>query len=355
MTYSREYTAAARQRRDIAKSVNPVAPIVSTVRYVLNAGKEASLVVQPVGADATVKPSEPPINKPRVTIIVAGETARAENFSLGGYSRETNPRLKAANVIYFPNTTSCGTATATSVPCMFSRFTRAVFTHAKAMANESLPDVLVHAGIDVAWFDNNTGSKGVADRVQYLDLANSKDPRFCQGGECLDGIFLDKLDGWLDHVKGDSVLVLHQLGSHGPAYYLRYPEHQGRFVPDCRTPELGKCSTGEIVNAYDNSILYTDDFIATIIDRLKSRSGKMETGLYLHGTPYMFAPSQQPNVPFLTWFDNDFGKFDGSGHGLPPKRGTWRDVSRQPVPQRARYDERGDVGLRQAARRIRKV
>ena len=323
VTYSREYTAAVRQRRDIAKSVNPVAPIVSTARYFMSAGKEAALVVQTVGADATVKPSEPPIDKPRVTIIVAGETARAENFSLGGYPRETNPRLKAANVIYFPNTTSCGTATATSIPCMFSRFTRADFTHAKAMANETLLDVLAHAGIDVAWFDNNTGSKGVADRVQYLDLANSKDPRFCQGGECLDGIFLDKLDGWLDHVTGDSVLVLHQLGSHGPAYYLRYPEHQGRFIPDCRTPELGKCSTGEIVNAYDNSILYTDDFIATIIDRLKSRSGKMATGLiymsdhgeslgekglYLHGTPYMFAPSQQTHVPFLTWFDNDFSK-----------------------------------------------
>lgn len=323
VTYSREYTAAVRERRDITKSFNPVTPIVSTARYFLNAGKEASIVVQPVGADATVKPSEPPINKPRVTIIVAGETARAENFSLGGYQRETNPRLEAANVIYFPNTTSCGTATATSIPCMFSRFTRSDYSHAKAMANETLVDVLAHAGIEVAWFDNNTGSKGVADRIKYVDLADSKDPRFCQEGECLDGIFLDKLDNWLDHVKGDSVLVLHQLGSHGPAYYLRYPEHQGKFFPDCRTAELGKCSPGEIVNAYDNSILYTDDFIATVINHLKARSAKMATGLiymsdhgeslgekglYLHGTPYMFAPSQQTHVPFLTWLDNDFSK-----------------------------------------------
>ena len=323
VTYSREYTAAVRERRDITKSFNPVTPIVSTARYFMSAGKEASLVVETVGADATVKPSTAPINKPRVTIIVAGETARAENFSLGGYQRETNPRLKAANVIYFPNTTSCGTATATSIPCMFSRFTRSEFTHSKAMANETLVDVLAHAGIDVAWFDNNTGDKGVASRIKYADLASSTDPRFCQDGECLDGIFLDKLDDWLDHVKGDSVLVLHQLGSHGPAYYLRYPEHQGKFVPDCRTPELGKCSTGEIVNAYDNSILYTDYFISTVIDRLKARSDKMasgliymsdhgeslgEKGLYLHGTPYMFAPSQQTHVPFLTWFDNDFIK-----------------------------------------------
>ncbi|CDM58727.1 phosphoethanolamine--lipid A transferase [Rhizobium favelukesii] len=323
VTYSREYTAAVRERRDISKSFNPVTPIVSTARYFLDAGKEASIVVQSVGVDATVKSPEPPINKPRVTVIVAGETARAENFSLGGYQRETNPRLKVANVVYFPNTMSCGTATATSIPCMFSRFTRSDFTHAKAMANETLVDVLAHAGIDVAWFDNNTGSKGVADRIKYVDLANSKDPRFCQQGECLDGIFLDKLDDWLDHVKGDSVLVLHQLGSHGPAYYLRYPEHQGKFFPDCRTPELGKCQVGEIINAYDNSILYTDYFLATVIDHLKARSGKIATGLiymsdhgeslgekglYLHGTPYLFAPSQQTHVPFLTWFDDDFTK-----------------------------------------------
>ncbi|WP_165933155.1 MULTISPECIES: phosphoethanolamine--lipid A transferase [unclassified Rhizobium] len=325
-TYSREYTAAVRERRDITKSFNPVTPIVSTARYFLSLRKEAAIVVQPVGVDAAVRPPVTAINKPRVTIIVAGETARAENFSLGGYERETNPQLKARNVVYFSNTTSCGTATATSIPCMFSRFGRSDFSHAKAMGNENLLDVLAHAGIDIAWFDNNTGSKGVADRINYLDLAGSKDPRFCQEGECLDGIFLDKLDQWLSHVKGDSVLVLHQLGSHGPAYYLRYPEHQGTFVPDCRTPELGKCSAGEIVNAYDNSILYTDYFLATVIDRLKARSGQMaagmiymsdhgeslgEKGLYLHGTPYLFAPSQQTHVPFLTWFDDDFTKSMG--------------------------------------------
>ncbi|MBB3317554.1 lipid A ethanolaminephosphotransferase [Rhizobium sp. BK181] len=323
ITYSKEYSAAVRERRDITKSLNPVTPIVSTARYFLSARKEALIVVQPVGTDAVVKPPLARINKPRVTIIVAGETARAENFSLGGYGRETNPQLKARKVVYFPDTESCGTATATSIPCMFSRFTRAEFTHAKARANENLLDVLSHAGVNVAWFDNNTGSKGVADRVLYVDLASSKDPRFCKQGECLDAILLEKLDDWLDHVEGDSVLVLHQLGSHGPAYYLRYPEHMGGFIPDCRTAELGRCSEGEITNAYDNSILYTDYFLSAVIDRLKARSSQMaagviymsdhgeslgEKGLYLHGAPYTFAPSQQTHVPFLTWLDDDFTK-----------------------------------------------
>ncbi|MBB3316545.1 lipid A ethanolaminephosphotransferase [Rhizobium sp. BK181] len=318
--YAKEYTAAIRQHRDIVKSLNPVTPIVSTTRYFIQARKEARLIVKPLGTDAKVVPVMD-AHKPRVTIIVAGETARAMNFSLGGYRRDTNPELRKQGVTYFPQTTSCGTATATSIPCMFSQFTRANFTHTKGMENEGLMDVLAHAGIDVAWFDNNTGSKGAAARINFVNLANSTDPRFCKNRECQDGIFFDKLDAWLNGVTKDSVLVLHQIGSHGPAYYLRYPKEFRRFMPECETAELGKCKDDEIVNAYDNSILYTDHFLSTVIDRLKARSDKIasgliymsdhgeslgEKGLYLHGTPYILAPEEQTHVPFLVWLDPDF-------------------------------------------------
>ncbi|MCS0460876.1 MULTISPECIES: phosphoethanolamine transferase [Rhizobium] len=318
--YAKEYTAAIRQHRDIVKSLNPVTPIVGATRYFMQAGKEARLVVKPLGTDARVVPVVD-VHKPRVTIIVAGETARAMNFSLGGYHRDTNPELRKQGVIYFPQTTSCGTATATSIPCMFSQFTRASFTHRKGIENEGLMDVLAHAGIDVTWFDNNTGSKGAAARINYVDLANSTDRRFCKDGECQDGIFLDKLDTWLNGVTKDSVLVLHQIGSHGPAYYLRYPNEFRKFTPECETAELGNCKDDEIVNAYDNSILYTDHFLSTVIDKLKARSDKIATGLiymsdhgeslgekglYLHGAPYFLAPEEQTHVPFVVWLDPDF-------------------------------------------------
>ncbi|TCM79685.1 MULTISPECIES: phosphoethanolamine--lipid A transferase [unclassified Rhizobium] len=318
--YAKEYTTAIRQHRDIVKSLNPVTPIVSATRYFMQAGKEARLVVKPLGTDARVVPVVD-VHKPRVTIIVAGETARAMNFSLGGYHRDTNPELRKQGVIYFPQTTSCGTATATSIPCMFSQFTRASFTHSKGIENEGLMDVLAHAGIDATWFDNNTGSKGAAARINYVDLAKSTDPRFCRDGECQDGIFLDKLDAWLNGVTRDSVLVLHQIGSHGPAYYLRYPKEFRRFTPECETAELANCKDDMIVNAYDNSILYTDHFLSTVIDRLKARSDKIasgliymsdhgeslgEKGLYLHGAPYILAPEEQTHVPFLVWLDPDF-------------------------------------------------
>lgn len=320
-THSKTYVTAIRQHKDLVKSLNPVTPIGGTIAYLQQTEGEAAHLVQPLGLDAKVMPSVNGLRKPRVTIIVAGETARAANFSLGGYGRDTNPELARRDITYFPGTTSCGTATATSIPCMFSPFARATYSHSKGIENETLMDVLAHAGVNVAWWDNNTGSKHVADRIPYVDLASSTDPRFCSMGECQDGLFLDRLDSWLDHVTGDSVLVLHQLGSHGPTYYLRYPEAFRRFTPDCRTAELSTCKDEEIVNAYDNSLLYTDHVLATVIDKLAARSDRLaggmiymsdhgeslgENGLYLHGTPYMFAPDVQTHVPFLVWLGQDF-------------------------------------------------
>ncbi len=311
----RTLAATTREHRDLMATLNPVAPIVSVIRYVRASGAEKDLVVQPLGTDAHVI-APVASGKPRVTIIVAGETARAENFSLGGYGRMTNPKLAARGVRYFSDTSSCGTATAVSLPCMFSIYTRASYTHQKGLETENLLDVLVHAGIKTEWWDNNTGSKGLAGRIAYTSFSDINDPRFCINHECIDAVHLDRLGSWLDNIKGDSVLVVHQIGSHGPGYYQRYPDAFRRFTPDCRTPELGNCSHDEIVNAYDNTILYTDHVLSEIIDMLKARQGKMagsmiymsdhgeslgEHGLYLHGAPYFIAPSQQTHVPFILW------------------------------------------------------
>ncbi len=311
----RTFAATLRQHRDLVATLNPAAPIFNAVRYAVATGAEKNIVVQPIGTDARViAPMQS--GKPRVTIIVAGETARAENFSLGGYDRETNPLLARQDIQYFTNTSSCGTATAVSLPCMFSVYTRANYTHRKGLATENLVDVLSRAGIKTEWWENNTGSKGIADRIAYTSFSDINDPRFCNNNECVDDVTLDGLGAWLDGVKGDSVLVIHQQGSHGPAYYLRYPEKFRRFTPDCRTADLGSCSRQEVVNAYDNSLLYTDYILSSVIDMLKAREDKVagsmiymsdhgeslgERGLYLHGAPYFIAPSQQTQIPFVLW------------------------------------------------------
>ncbi|MDR6755798.1 lipid A ethanolaminephosphotransferase [Mycoplana sp. BE70] len=304
----------SREHRDWLASLNPVAPIVSAVRYAISTKAEKNIVVQPLGADAHVVAAAG--RRPRVLVVVAGETARADNFSLGGYPRPTNPELAARDITYFSQTESCGTATAVSLPCMFSIYDRDGYSHRKGLETENLLDVLSHAGLATEWWDNNTGSKGIADRVTYHSLPASPDSRFCTDGECQDGILLERLVPWLDGVKTDSVLVIHQLGSHGPAYYERYPDAYRRFQPDCRTAEVADCSTEEIVNAYDNTITYTDHFLSMIIDALKTREGRLdgamiymsdhgeslgENGLYLHGAPYLIAPKQQTHVPFVLW------------------------------------------------------
>ncbi|MEK1894867.1 MAG: phosphoethanolamine--lipid A transferase [Rhizobium sp.] len=321
----RAFAGVGRAHRDILERLNPFAPITSTIGFAVSSEEDAHVTAAPLGIDAH-RVNTAGLNKPRVTIIVAGETARADDFSLGGYPRKTNPELEKQNIVYFPNTSSCGTATAISIPCMFSIYPRTAYTHRKGLSTENLLDVLSHAKVDVSWLDNDTGSYHVTDRVAYTSLPKSNDPRFCKDGECHDAILLDKVDDWLDHVKGDSVLVLHQLGSHGPAYFARYPDEYRRFVPDCRANDFGSCTAEEITNAYDNTILYTDHVVSTVIDKLKQHSEKVagaaiyvsdhgeslgENGIYLHGAPYIVAPSQQTHVPFLAWISDDLAKSAG--------------------------------------------
>jgi lipid A ethanolaminephosphotransferase len=316
---ARSIASVTRMHRDLMMTLNPFVPVGSAALFAFASETDKNIVAQPLGTDAHVAGSIAS-GKPRVLVIVTGETARAENFSLGGYARDTNPELAKRDITYFSDTSSCGTATAVSVPCMFSNLTRSGYSHRAGLANENLLDVLGHAGIKTEWWDSNTGSKGVADRSTYRSFSNANDPRYCKDNECLDDGMVDQLDDWLSKVKGDSVLVLHQLGSHGPTYYLRYPPAFARFAPECRTGELGTCTHEEIVNAYDNTILYTDHILASVIDKLKAHQGSIapamiymsdhgeslgEHGLYLHGAPYIVAPSQQTHVPFVLWQGSD--------------------------------------------------
>ncbi len=325
-TFYKPYSTIVRTKRDLVKTLNPITPLVGAVKYVFNASQEVAIVAKPLGEDAEIGLRADGSMKPRIVILVVGETARGASFSLGSYNRQTNPELALQNVIYWPNVSSCGTATDVSLPCMFSNLKRSGYSHRLGLENENVLDVLSRAGVDVTWMENNTGSKGVSDRIRNIRLTGSVDPRFCKDGDCKDEIFLDKIDDWLDSVTKDSVLVLHQLGNHGPAYYERYPEAFRRFVPDCQTAELTKCADSEVVNAYDNAILYTDFVLAKILERLKARSAKLSTAflyvsdhgeslgenrLFLHGTPYFMAPDEQTRIPMVTWFDKQFASSMG--------------------------------------------
>ena len=250
--------------------------------------------------------------------MVVGEAARANRFSLNGYEKETNPLLKKEEIYNFPNLYSCGTSTAESVPCMFSIFDKADYDYKKGISTENIIDVLKHTkNVNVLWRDNNSDSKGVALRTDFEDYRTSKTNTKCDD-ECRDVGMLVGLDDYIKKHQGEDILiVLHQMGNHGPAYYKRYPKEFEKFIPVCKTNQLEQCTQEEVSNAYDNAILYTDYFLSEVINFLKPYSKDYETamlymsdhgeslgenGLYLHGLPYFMAPDEQKHIASLMWF-----------------------------------------------------
>jgi lipid A ethanolaminephosphotransferase len=275
-----------------------------------------------IGEDATLNPQWLKHSRKSLTVLVIGESARAENFGLLGYNRDTTPQLrKESGLIAFTDVHSCGTETAVSVPCMFSNMGRKNYNASMAKSQEGLLDVLKRAGLDVVWRDNQSGCKGTCDRVTVQNLSNLQDPALCTSSECRDEILLQGLQGFIDNLDKDTVLVLHQMGSHGPEYYKRYPPAYGKFTPVCESNALDNCSRESIVNGYDNTLLYTDHVLASLIDILRSKQDKVDTAmvylsdhgeslgeynLFLHGTPYMIAPDQQKHIPLIVWLSDNY-------------------------------------------------
>jgi lipid A ethanolaminephosphotransferase len=324
VVFFKSLAPTVREHRELRFLLTPTNTIQALHGYLR--GKWATpVVVAPLGRDAMKGQVWAGQQRRTVTILVVGETARARNFSLNGYQRETNPLLaRQPGLINFSQVSSCGTATAVSVPCVFSALGREHYSETKASSQEGLLDVLQHAGFQVLWRDNNSGCKGVCARVGFEDLSQATpgDP-FCEGDECHDERLLAGLPELIRKSSGDMVIVLHQKGSHGPAYARRYPAGFGRFGPVCDTNEFEKCSRESIEAAYDNTILYTDYFLSKTIDLLRQTASDEgvdtamlyfsdhgeslgENNMYLHGAPYMFAPSEQTRVPMMLWMSDGF-------------------------------------------------
>jgi lipid A ethanolaminephosphotransferase len=315
-----DYASIYRNHRQLRYLINPVNLVDSSISIIKRELKGRHPLI-PVGTDARLADNPAHSGKKSLTVLVLGETARAANFALDGYTRPTNPNLSREAVFNFTNVHSCGTATAASVPCMFSGFSRENYDAAKAEYTENVLDVLSHAGVKVLWRNNNEGCKNVCNRVKTEDLSHLKLANLCNTDECYDEVLLYKLQAYVDALAGNGVIVLHQKGSHGPAYHLRYPPRFKAFSPECRQANLNDCSQREVINAYDNTIVYTDFFLEKVIQFLKKNSRKYDTALlyvsdhgeslgennvYLHGLPYFIAPDEQKHVPLITWFSKDF-------------------------------------------------
>lgn len=312
-------------RRDpvLRYKITPANYIVSLVNA-LKPSKKAGGPVVPVGTDAR-RPPEALARKPRLLVLVVGETVRGDHWGLNGYARQTTPELAARDAVNFPDTTACGTSTEVSLPCMFSPFGRERYDRDAIRNHESVLDVAARAGVRVLWRDNQSGCKGTCVRVSSHTMGPADAPALCSGGRCFDEILLAGLQREFDAAQGDALVVLHMLGNHGPNYFERYPPRFERWQPVCKTAELSRCSKQQIVNAYDNAILYTDAVLGQLVDLLAAQSGRDtamlyvsdhgeslgEYGLYLHGAPYSIAPRAQLHVPMTLWMSPGFVADEG--------------------------------------------
>lgn len=279
-----------------------------------------------LGKDAVAQ--RPAGGKPRLLVLVVGETVRAQNWGLNGYARQTTPELAKINPISFRDVSSCGTATETSLPCMFTPWGRGDLNLKRIKNSESFLHVLNRAGLQTMWIDNQSGCKGVCadlpfESIQHVTAAT--DHCTVEAG-CYDMELLSRLKTYLAKAGDkDTVVVLHQLGDHGPSYYKRSPPSAKIFMPECTSDELSKCTTQQIVNGYDNAIVATDAFLASTIKYFESVSDRDiamiylsdhgeslgENGLFLHGMPYAIAPKTQTTVPMFMWFSPGFAKDRG--------------------------------------------
>ena len=365
--FGKDIASLLRNHMELRHIANPFALLAANLSY-LDHARNDNRPLQRIGLDARRGTALKAGGRPVVLVLAIGESARAASFDPNGYERDTDFELHPVPIVNFSRVSSCGTNTATSLPCMFSDLGRRHYDDAIAKHRENLLDVLMRGGYDVLWLDNNTGSKGLAKRAKEVRAGKSGDgrqidSRLCNEEGCYDQILVEELRSVLPTIRRDTVIVVHLLGSHGPAYYARYPHAFAVFQPECRTNELQGCSDAQLRNTYDNTMLYSSHVLAEIasllgerrapIDRYSSAEMKCgvlrghaagdgvpvcpqtarraseslapdtafdaamlfisdhgeslgEHGLYLHGAPYAIAPDEQTHVPMLLWLSDRF-------------------------------------------------
>lgn len=326
LAMNRQLAPLMRNNAHLRYMMNPLASLYSAATVMAGPTFQHSRKLIPVAGGTALGSSYAGQVKPPLFVLVVGETARADHFGLNGYARDTTPELAARQVLSYRDVRSCGTNTLASVPCMFSPLGKQAF-EARKDDHENLMDVLQASGLAVFWLDNQAGGcKGVCDRIPHASafdpLGEGVKSALCDGDECLDDVMLKGLDERLALLPAERrargvVLVMHQMGSHGPSYFKRSSPDAKRFLPECKSNALAECSHFELLNGYDNSIAYTDRFLGKTIDWLKGHSRQFdpallylsdhgeslgEYGLFLHGVPYGFAPEVQKHVPMVTWF-----------------------------------------------------
>ena len=282
----------------------PWSYVVNAIRYQTHEAKRnAKEILLP---DATIQDDEK-----SVVVLVIGESARRQNFSLYGYEKNTNPLLSQTPNVYHFDANSCATYTTAGVKCILEH------TNTNDLY-EILPNYLYRNKVEVVWRTSNWGEPPV--HIKHYQKRDALKP-LCEGEGCdYDEVLLAGLKEQITSSDNNKVLIiLHTSTSHGPSYSKKYPSRFETFTPVCNSVELGNCSRQELINAYDNTIVYTDYILHSIIETLKqldeykstmlfvSDHGESlgEKNLYMHGVPFSIAPKEQYEIPFIVWVSDD--------------------------------------------------
>ena len=340
--FYKDYVSFGRNNSHIKKMIIPTEYLASTVKYVNNTYIKQPIPYQELGLDAQLKPQVKTASKPTLLVFVLGETARVYNYQYYGYERETNAHTKPYSPIFFSDVQSCGTATAVSVPCMFSNMNRSNYDRDKAYNQDNVVDIMNRAGIHSIWREHDGGDKAVAHRIKEMTLVAKNSDPLCNNDVCYDTAMLENFEQDTHDLKQDSIIFYHISGSHGPTYFERYPEEHKKFTPDCARADIENCTKEQVVNTYDNTILYTDFFLSQAIQKLEKLTDKYnvalmyisdhgeslgENGVYLHGMPYSLAPKEQTHVPMIMWMSDGFAEQKGINQTCLRKAGKEQSFS----------------------------
>lgn len=294
--------------------LNPIAPIRSTIRHI-STTLQTPKAYTFVGSDATLKHND----KPKIIVLVIGESARAKNFQYNGYQKPTNPYTKIYKneLINFSNFSSCGVITAISIPCMLTNLTHQTYTSRNlSYYQDNILDIAKRSNYNVWWISNN-GGECMGKVCQRLDHITYYD------NGALDGDMLKQIATLISEAKNNTLLAINLHGSHGAKYFERYPKDFLYFKPVCTDENLQNCDQETLLNAYDNSLRYTDYFLAQVISYLKksplanllwyvSDHGESlgEYGQYMHGgLPYSLSPKEQTHIPSFIFLGQGYENY----------------------------------------------
>lgn len=340
--FYKDYVSIGRNNSYIKKMIIPTEYVASTVKYINNTYIKQPIPYQELGLDAKQTTQAQAATKPTLLVFVLGETARVYNYQYHGYERETNAYTKPYNPIFFSDVQSCGTATAVSVPCMFSNMNRSNYDRDKAYNQDNVVDIMNRAGIHSIWREHDGGDKAVAHRIKEMTLVAKDSDPLCNNDVCYDTAMLENFEQDTQDLKQNSIIFYHISGSHGPTYFERYPDEHKKFTPDCARADIENCTKAEVVNTYDNTILYTDFFLSEAIQKLEKLTDKYnvalmyisdhgeslgENGVYLHGMPYSLAPKEQTHVPMIMWMSDGFAEQKGINQTCLRKAGKEQSFS----------------------------